>query len=199
MAIWAIACSLRWYREDRQVITDCVCLGIMTTWMVRGDLSAVFRSRWQELDVGTVSWVLIWCFLIIVPFFALFIRWRAYGRGTVTKILPEGTKPWNMQYPKAKIFPSQTKHARMFPKRHAFEYSYLQCGFPIIPAGIAPNGMTLGSSKDCHLGSWWLRIRDEDHLDRGNGALGFYGKLQLYLREHVGLYFRGSERVQIGS
>lgn len=72
----------------------------------------------------------------------------------------------------------------MFPKKHAFSYSYLQCGYPIIPQGITASGMHVSTGQDGTLGSWWLRVKAEDYLDRGNGDLGFYGKLKMYLREH---------------
>ncbi|KAF1830859.1 hypothetical protein BDW02DRAFT_506587 [Decorospora gaudefroyi] len=74
----------------------------------------------------------------------------------------------------------------MFPKRHAFAYSYLQCGYPIIPNGTTHNGAEFPSGEDRHLGSWWLRARAEDYLERGNGARGFYWKLKTYLKaQHV--------------
>ncbi|KAF1848946.1 uncharacterized protein K460DRAFT_304585 [Cucurbitaria berberidis CBS 394.84] len=71
----------------------------------------------------------------------------------------------------------------MFPKRHAFKYSYLQCGFPIVPTSTTADGTDVSDGRDQELGSWWLRVRANDYLERGNGALGFYGKLKLYLRE----------------
>ncbi|KAJ4350067.1 uncharacterized protein N0V89_008688 [Didymosphaeria variabile] len=33
------------------------------------------------------------------------------------------------------------------------------------------------------LGKWWLQIRAEDYLTRGQAGLGFYGKLKVFLRE----------------
>ncbi|KAA8623428.1 hypothetical protein A1F94_003522 [Pyrenophora tritici-repentis] len=39
---------------------------------------------------------------------------------------------------------------------------------------------------DEYLGRWWLRVRAEDYLARGNGHHGFYWKLKTYLQEqHV--------------
>ncbi|CAO2650143.1 Nn.00g014350.m01.CDS01 [Neocucurbitaria sp. VM-36] len=74
----------------------------------------------------------------------------------------------------------------MFPKRHAFGYSYLQCGYPIIPVATTAGGTDISDGRDREMGSWWLRVRADDYLERGNGALGFYGKLQMYLRDqHV--------------
>jgi DUF1365 family protein len=108
------------------------------------------------------------------------------SEGTAESKLPEGTTEWTLPHPKPAILPCRTKHARIFPKRHAFDYSYLQCGFPIIPAGTTPEGINVGSDKDRRLGSWWLHIKADDYLSRGNGTLGFYGKLAMFMREqHV--------------
>ncbi|KAL1792873.1 hypothetical protein ACET3X_009380 [Alternaria dauci] len=91
-----------------------------------------------------------------------------------------------IETPKPKIFPCKTTHARIFPKRHGFAYSYLQCGFPIVPSGMKNSGIESPGGKDQTLGSWWLRVRAEDYLERGDGASGFYGKLRTYLRaQHV--------------
>ncbi|KAF1939482.1 hypothetical protein EJ02DRAFT_352156 [Clathrospora elynae] len=74
----------------------------------------------------------------------------------------------------------------MFPKRHTFAYSYLQCGYPIVPSGIKYSGFEFSSGEDQVLGKWWLRVRAEDYLERGNGERGFYWKLKSYLKEqHV--------------
>ena len=111
---------------------------------------------------------------------------RAYGSSSeVPKELPPGVRKWSLEFPKARIFPCRTTHARTFPKRHTFQYSYLQCGFPIVPDGTTPDRIDFGLGNDRKLGSWWLHIKADDYLERGNGALGFYGKLQSYLREQV--------------
>ncbi|KAJ4372972.1 hypothetical protein N0V83_003263 [Neocucurbitaria cava] len=74
----------------------------------------------------------------------------------------------------------------MFPKRHTFGYSYLQCGYPIVPVRTTAGGTDISNGLDRELGSWWLRVRADDYLERGNGSLGFYGKLKMYLRDqHV--------------
>ncbi|KAH7383870.1 hypothetical protein BKA66DRAFT_417271 [Pyrenochaeta sp. MPI-SDFR-AT-0127] len=74
----------------------------------------------------------------------------------------------------------------MFPKRHGFGYSYLQCGYPIIPSATRTTVTDAPVARDRELGSWWLRVKASDYLERGNGTVGFYNKLRLYLRgQHV--------------
>lgn len=98
---------------------------------------------------------------------------------------PEGAREWKLEHPKPLIFPCRTTHARIFPKKHAFGYSYLLCGFPVTPVATTADGLDITDGRDRIKGSWWLRIRAEDYLERGYGALGFYGKLKAFLREHV--------------
>lgn len=111
--------------------------------------------------------------------------WRTHGKTASSSELPPAARKWTLKYPKARIFPCRTAHARIFPKKHTFSYSYLQCGFPIVPDTTTAGGIDVSSGNDCELGSWWLRVKADDYLDRGNGKLGFYEKLKMYLRKHV--------------
>lgn len=185
MAIWMTGVGLRLYAGDTQVKTDCLIFGIASGWVVRNEVADVLRHMFQDIEVLGGSWLLVSRFVVPIVVTALILRWRVHEKSTTKKEASNELSDWTGQYPKPRIFPCQTKHARMFPKRHSFEYSYLQCGFPIIPAGINSEGEAVGGSHDCKLGSWWLRIRAEDYLGRGNGKLGFYGKLKSYLREQV--------------
>jgi hypothetical protein len=187
LATWAFGAGLRWYSYDRQIKMDSILFGILNVYSVRGGLEDAIWTRWKELDVSLAAglWNPLSCAWIIMALLALLLRWRSYHKSFAIKNLPCGVSAWTLQYPKARIFPSQIKHARMFPKRHSFEYSYLQCGFPIVPGGVTADGTEIGCGHDLRLGSWWLRIRAEDYLSRGNSALGFYDKLKLFLTEQV--------------
>lgn len=138
-------------------------------------------KRWNhivgwEVGVATVG----------LAYVALILWSSRKGAVRVEEPLPATAEKWTKEHPRAKIFPCRTTHARMFPKKHAFSYSYLQVGFPIIPEAVTAGGMHISTGKDHSLGSWWLRVKAEDYLDRGNGELGFYGKLKMYLRDqHV--------------
>lgn len=184
LAVWAVGTGLRWYFDDHQLALDNVIFGIADFYAEREGLKRVVTQRWDASSLSIVARLIV---PLAVPLIAigLFVRWHTPGKDIESRILPECCTEWALPYPKARIFPCQTKHARMFPKRHSFEYSYLQCGFPIVPAGVTSDGTEIGLGKDISLGSWWLRVRAEDYLERGNGALGFYGKLQIYLRAQV--------------
>ena len=182
-ATWALGAGIRELFGDRQLTTDCWTFGIIAAWLARQELKDFLQKSWDAPGtiVGSSMMVLA---LVTVPLALLGSRSRHKSDHYTNLIdLPQDISKWTLQHPKAKIFPCETKHARMFPKRHAFEYSYLQCGFPIIPGGVTSDGRNVATGADQELGSWWLRIRAVDYLSRGNGKAGFYGKLQTFMRE----------------
>ncbi|KAF2030223.1 hypothetical protein EK21DRAFT_65935 [Setomelanomma holmii] len=199
LAVWVAATITRWYFGDRQVLTDCIIFGNLNVLMARETfLETLMQSLGaRDPNVSAGLWRLIWRIAMPLALLVLLWRYRAYtngknlsapkaakGRRPPPTSSPELLTDWTSGYPRPRIFPCQTKHARLFPKRHAFEYSYLQVGFPIIPAGVTAGGECLGSGSDHQLGRWWMRIDAEDYLSRGKRELGFYGKLKLYLKEH---------------
>jgi hypothetical protein len=184
LAIWAAGACARWYRGDHQVVTDCFVFGVVNAFLTRAELANFVSWKWNELDVTMATG--FWSGLAIsIALLAYTQRRHAYRESMIPEPPSDGMTPWTLPYPKPKIFPCVTKHARMFPKRHAFEYSYLQCGFPIIPDGIRADGVVCGGETDAQLGSWWLRIKAGDYLSRENNSAGFYVKLKLFLREQV--------------
>lgn len=87
------------------------------------------------------------------------------------------------------IFPSRTSHARLFPKKHSFSYSYLLVGVSVGWRGVvgpllsvdeddAARGATSGRGA-------WLSVRAEDHLHRGYDHRGLKGKLESFLATQV--------------
>lgn len=185
--IWVAGSGVRLYFGDHQVAADSVMFGILNVYSAREGIKSILTQIWERLDVSLVVgfWFLISRLALPLIAIGLLIRWQTSRKDSASQDLPEGITKWTLPYPKARIFSCSTKHARMFPKRHSFEYSYLQCGFPVIPAGVASNGTEVGLGRDRLLGSWWLRVRAEDYLERGSGTLGFYGKLKMYLRTQV--------------
>ncbi|KAH6621772.1 hypothetical protein C7974DRAFT_397115 [Boeremia exigua] len=182
LAAWTLGAGVRASFGDHQLRTDCWVFGLVATWLAREELKVFLQKSWDASSplVGPSMMVLPF---VVVPLAILGLRSRTSSDNAKAINSPEDIREWTLQYPKARIFPCVTKHARMFPKRHAFEYSYLQCGFPIIPGGETPDGHDTATGKDQDLGSWWLRVRASDYLCRGNGKAGFYGKLQSWMRE----------------
>lgn len=186
LATWALGAGVRLIFGDRQLRTDCVIFGVATALLAREELTVFLHKTWDAsaASAATVGSPAVALALITVPLALFGLRsWRILSNDIKVNALSEDLSKWALQYPKAKIFPCETKHARMFPQRHAFEYSYLQCGFPIIPGGVASDGRDVATGTDEYLGSWWLRVRADDYLSRGNGKAGFYGKLQMFMRE----------------
>ena len=195
LAIWIGGYGLRWRNGDRQLPTDCAILGVCYAWLERGELVGIASKSWnytlgvlsgaEELPTARVATTVAVTLALSAAVYPWFTE-----KSTIDPAWEESERKrrWrsDVEAPKARIFPCETKHARIFPKRHAFAYSYLQCGYPIVPCEDRYNGMVRPSGMDKYLGRWWLRVRAEDYLARGNGAHGFYWKLKTYLQEqHV--------------
>jgi hypothetical protein len=99
------------------------------------------------------------------------------------------------------LFPCRTTHARMFPKKHVFDYSYLVVGVPVVWEGCAGSMISVGRGTSSKSGSSWLslqprlrkgwyHINPEDYLERGHGDLGLRGKLNRFLLSQVRLFAR---------
>lgn len=100
---------------------------------------------------------------------------------------------------KAALFPCKTTHARLFPKRHAFTYSYLVVGIPVgwdgAAGGMVSSGVEEGASTFSRWFSFkrrtrkaWFNIDAADYLERGNRELGLRGKLDAFLRSQVSTF-----------
>ena len=196
LAIWIAGYGVRWRHGDRQLSTDCSALGVFYAWFSREHLLEFGLKRWKDIgdlligfeDSPAVYAGIALSIAIPLAFLGQY-SWRAYDkRTTAERVLPECHQEvkFDLEVPKPRIFPCQTTHARMFPKRHTFAYSYLQYGLPIVPSGSTYSGFEFPSGEDRVLGTWWLRVRAEDYLERGFGGHGFYWKLKTYLRsQHV--------------
>lgn len=92
------------------------------------------------------------------------------------------------------LFPCQTSHVRMFPKKHGFSYSYLLVG---IPVGWEGNYGGMLSSEEGDSRPWyqrwlslkpglgWWTVNSDHYLARGHNSNGLAGKLQEYLESQV--------------
>lgn len=177
--VWVAGAVARLALEDGGVKTDVLGFLVGGGVIWRREVLEMLGSRWGA------TW-----FLGGLPLIALALRDRENGDGVerddgLADGLDEEVEEWKVECPRPWIFPCRTRHTRMFPKRHAFGYSYLLCGFPVVPAGVTKHGVGIGDGKDRTKGSRWLRIRAEDYLARGCGAFGFFGKLKVFMREQV--------------
>ncbi|XPS95525.1 hypothetical protein M3J09_004813 [Ascochyta lentis] len=182
-ATWALGAGVRRYYGDRQLAADCWVFGAVAAWLTREQLKGFLQKSWDAsgATVGS-SMVVLALFTTSLAILASTSQRKSGNDANLGKVSKDINK-WTLQYPKARVFPCETKHARMFPKRHAFEYSYLQCGFPVIPGGVTADGLDIATGTDQEIGSWWLRVKAADYLNRGDGKIGFYGKLQAFMRD----------------
>lgn len=92
------------------------------------------------------------------------------------------------------LFPCQTSHVRIFPKKHGFSYSYLLVG---IPVGWNGNFGGMISAEEEENRPWYLRwfslkpgmawwtVNSDHYLGRGHEKDGLAGKLREYLESQV--------------
>lgn len=97
--------------------------------------------------------------------------------------------------PKSMLFPCQTTHTRIFPKKHSFSYSYLLVGIPVGWKGST--GGMISSDVELDLTPWyrrilslkpggaWYTVNGDDYLARGHVEGGLRGKLDGYLLSQV--------------
>lgn len=100
---------------------------------------------------------------------------------------------------KVLLFPCQTTHSRLFPKKHSFAYSYLVVGIPVGWEGVAGGLVSAGVTENegSLISSWfslkptlkraWFDTNAGDYLERGKSRLGLRGKLDEFLRTQVRL------------
>ena len=193
LVIWAVGCGARVHHNDHQIATDCSMFGIFIVWLAREDVVDFVSKRWddsQDWSIIAASWTsnLAFTVMIVLTLTGLHF-WGGFGKnGKAAEKALNSMRKWTLACPRPMIFPCRTTHARMFPERHAFGYSYLQCGYPIVPAGTTATGDDVSDGRDRRLGNWWLRVSADDYLERGNGTLGFYGKLRQFLRNQVSVF-----------
>lgn len=91
------------------------------------------------------------------------------------------------------LFPCQTSHVRMFPKKHGFSYSYLMVGIPVGWNGNAGGMISSEEEKDSWYSRWfslkpgqaWWTVNSDQYLGRGHAEDGLAGKLREYLHSQV--------------
>ncbi|KAF2762420.1 hypothetical protein EJ05DRAFT_533980, partial [Pseudovirgaria hyperparasitica] len=105
-------------------------------------------------------------------------RWiRPSGTGTSTS-----SKLANSPF-RPLLLPCKTTHARVFPKKHSFGYSYLFVGVPVGWHGKV--GSLLSVDTHCcfdgNEDKGWFHVQAGDYLERGSEELDLKGKLHAYL------------------
>lgn len=94
---------------------------------------------------------------------------------------------WRWDGPgKVLLFPGRTSHARIYPQKHSFAYSYLTVGIPVGFEGNAGGMVSVETQgKPFRVPKAWFTIDAGDYLERGKSELGLRGKLDEYLRTQV--------------
>lgn len=182
-AVWAVVGGVRIGHRDRKVLWDSALLGALYAWGKKDSLVRDGVQLWVTTRLSRN--VLVGIVALATSAYLYYQQSKDDMCDPLTDEKPEENRAWTLAHPQPLIFPCQTTHTRIFPKKHAFGYSYLLYGHPVIPSGVATDGRDISNGRDRSLGSWWLCVRAKDYLKRGQSSLGFYDKLQSFLREQV--------------
>ncbi|KAF2787908.1 hypothetical protein K505DRAFT_315881 [Melanomma pulvis-pyrius CBS 109.77] len=194
LVLWAGCAAVRSHNHDPNIAQDWFIFGAINLYLLKGTLFELLRSIWIETSFRDVAAqptpsTLILCLTILLGLLATAFFYHRPNRDSQRKSLFKSSIPTGFteyippEHPKPLIFPCRTTHARMFPKHHAFVYSYLLYGIPIFPKFFNDKGTLFGFLDDNKIGKWWLQVRAEDYLERGYGELGFYEKLKMTLKD----------------
>ncbi|CAK3952331.1 hypothetical protein DOTSEDRAFT_70354 [Lecanosticta acicola] len=102
-------------------------------------------------------------------------------RGRQLSTTEESSGPFRAQSISDSVLPpllitSRTTHSRLFPKKHAFSYSYLFAGIPVGLQGRVSNVLSVDSQRPA-----WFDVRSKDYLSRNDDHMGLGEKLKSYL------------------
>jgi DUF1365 family protein len=96
-----------------------------------------------------------------------------------TCVIPSGLGP--------RFFESSTTHARLYPTRHSFAYSYLMVGIPIGRRGsvgsILASDPVDGGTRSRQQ-KWFFSVHADDYLEKSHCVDGLRGKLRAFLKSH---------------
>ena len=121
--------------------------------------------------------------VIVLPsILALYFIHSLYNRKTD---FSERKEPFRSDFLKPLIFPCRTTHARLFPKKHSFSYSYLLVGIPIGWRGAIGSFLSADEACTSERQRSWFSVNAEDYLQRGRDSNGLKGKLQSFLNSQV--------------
>ena len=169
------------------------------------DLSfAIIPGIWE--NSRRVSWATI--LIITVPLGIAVMIGATVVLLTLAAFFRRRLVFWPGDYPeqgrdflgKPLLFPARLSHARMFPEKYHYWYSYFLVG---VPVGLhARVGTVLSIDINCPIQhsvldsagcletnkrgkKCWFTIDPVQYLDRGNDHLGLEGKLHAFLRSQV--------------
>jgi DUF1365 family protein len=185
--LWVLGSVMRWFWGDRCVFRDNVLFGfsgalIWRRVVWRAGKELYLAAVVPELEPSTTTLLVCTASLALLGTSLFGLRGLVRRRNS-PELKQDITELFDLERPRALIFPCRTMQAHVFPKRHTFNYSNLMCGIPIIPLGTRSDGVEVGSGKDRTFGKWWMRVQADDYLIRGYGEFGFYNKLKYTLQE----------------
>lgn len=165
---WLILLLCRCLHSDKTLTQDLVIEFILEIWLLFITTSSSSQSPSS----------LLWR-----TFFGFFV-WKFLDHYRITSkeiSLTRKSTTSDVAWTKPLVFPCRTTHARLFPKKHSFSYSYLFVGVPVGWQGRA--GTLLSADGAAKRG--WLHVDPADYLERDLQGATLREKVDHYLVTQV--------------
>ena len=192
-AVIAISLSvLLWTRRlrisSREVWSDILWVVSFGFWSARGSLWDLIVTTSSSFDYFLPLWACAAATFLGLP--VVYVLYRSLGNHARQNGGPpvyENTS--RTDFLKPLVFPSRTSHARVFPKKHSFSFSYLLVGVPIGWQGSAGSFLSVDENGTARVAAFrrgaWLSVKAADYLHRGYDPRGLKGKLESFLKTQV--------------
>lgn len=188
LSLSVLLCILRLRLDSQGVWSDAEWILIFSIWAARGLLWDLIVAKLSILKgYPSAPACAIVTLLALRLAYGFYCLWGNKVKADKQPASHDGITA--ASFLKPFVFPSRTSHARFFPKKHSFSYSYLLVGVPIGWRGVL--GAFLSVDEDNALRGAtsgpgaWLSVRAADHLHRGYDHRGLKGKLESFLATQV--------------
>ncbi|MCJ1426546.1 hypothetical protein MMC29_004449, partial [Sticta canariensis] len=183
-----------WYIElkydPQEVIFHLKCYAVVLLWISRDALYS------KSVHTCAPTWIIAIALVLSTTAYCVVRQCNNGKSASQTKKMDTATRTKTNDTAlshslKPLIFPCRTIHARMFPKKHSFSYSYLLVGIPVgwhgsLGSLLSADGESCSTETEEIISHQqqrsWFKVEAADYLERGSHGLGLKGKLILYLK-----------------
>lgn len=161
-----------------QDLTLCLSLHFVHSWWA-GHWTLPGLDDFQWLDPNGKTFVIycqVFSLLAVCGVFAGGIVFRGHGLSRGAEDDRIGTQRIDDQVLPPLMITSRTTHSRLFPKKHAFSYSYLYVGVPVGTQGKINRLLSVDTQQPA-----WFHVDSADYLERGHADQTLAAKLKSYL------------------
>lgn len=163
---WLLFCALRSPRDPSRRPDLLLFIIILITRWLPSSIEFLGLHRGYQFSLPAIGIITLAAVLAAYQF------WR--GSRPQVGISFSNDQDHGPDFPR--VHPCRTTHTRMFPRKHAFSYSYLQVSVPVDFEG-SWGLVSVGSASKRS----WFHLQASDYLERGSSTPSLKVKLNAYL------------------